>query len=211
MEYLHSKHIIYQNFELKNVWLAEANDESPLRIELGDFSHFRLSTEPNNFRSEWMIYNQPPELVRKSGIRILPDNPKSVVNEAVDFYGLGHLIYRLLFEGWTPVIGPLHGNEKDMNADQRRWFFYAKLEPFKLNYYHFGLKIDGDLLDLVASLLQENVSERLAAGKSIKAHKWFECINWNVISQLDKNAINKMCSVELEKLNDKPRTCCQFN
>ena len=154
LEYLHSHNIVYRDLKPENVLL-----DLDGHIKLTDFGLSKENFEPghraNSFcgSPEYMS----PEMLRGSGH-----------NKAVDFYGLGAILYEML-TGRPP-------------------FYNANRSVMFNNILHDNVNIPGfisnEANDLITKLLCKDPGERLGSlngTNDVKHHPWFKSMSWKKV------------------------------
>ena len=175
IKYLHSKEIIYRDIKPENILLDKNND-----VKLCDYGWASFIT-PGKFLT---VYCGTPEYVAPEMAK------KSVYNEKIDIWGIGVLIFELVF-GYPPFSSSL--NEERFNNIKN-----GKINwPVDLDESHKEVK------DLIQKILKINPSERLSL-EEIERHPWLNdiYIKMKENNQTNETFINKeMTQTEIYKSN----------
>ena len=141
IKYLHSKDIIYRDIKPENILLDKDNN-----IKLCDYGWASYLTKDQFCK----VYCGTPEYVSPEMVKKYP------YNEKVDIWGIGVLIFELLF-GYPPF-------SSNFNEDR-----YNNIKEGKINW---PKEInDKDAKDLIGKILKINPNERLSL-EEIEKHPW---------------------------------------
>ena len=141
IKYLHSKDIIYRDIKPENILLDKDNN-----IKLCDYGWASYLTKDQFCK----VYCGTPEYVSPEMVKKYP------YNEKVDIWGIGVLIFELLF-GYPPF-------SSNFNEDR-----YNNIKEGKINWPQ---EInDKDAKDLIGKILKINPNERLSL-EEIEKHPW---------------------------------------
>ena len=141
IKYLHSKDIIYRDIKPENILLDKDNN-----IKLCDYGWASYLTKDQLCK----VYCGTPEYVSPEMVKKYP------YNEKVDIWGIGVLIFELLF-GYPPF-------SSNFNEDR-----YNNIKEGKINWPQ---EInDKDAKDLIGKILKINPNERLSL-EEIEKHPW---------------------------------------
>ena len=141
IKYLHSKDIIYRDIKPENILLDKDNN-----IKLCDYGWASYLTKDQFCK----VYCGTPEYVSPEMVKKYP------YNEKVDIWGIGVLIFELLF-GYPPF-------SSNFNEDR-----YNNIKEGKINWPQEI--IDKDAKDLIGKILKINPNERLSL-EEIEKHPW---------------------------------------
>ena len=175
IKYLHSKNIVYRDIKPENLLL-----DNDFNIKLCDYGWATYFT-PGKFLT---VYCGTPEYVSPEVIKKYP------YNEKVDIWGLGVLIFELVF-GYAPFSSTF--NEERFNnikAGKINW-------PKDLNDEYKDLK------DLIEKILKVDPKERISLDE-IENHPWLRetYLNMKVKKKTNETfEMNQMTQTELYKTN----------
>ena len=153
LEYLHSLHIVYRDLKTENIMLdAEGH------IKLIDFGLSKVFDRDNALTTTFCgtVEYMAPEVVIKS-----PGHGKPA-----DWWSFGIFMYDLL-----TGRSPFHSNRGKRETKERILRGKFNVPPF----------ISHDASDLMRRLLRRNVEKRLSTAASVKAHPFFEHIDWDLV------------------------------
>lgn len=155
LEYMHALNIVYRDLKPENLLLDARG-----HIKIADFGFAKII--PDN--RTWTLCGTPeylaPEIILGRGH-----------GRPVDWWALGILIYEMM-AGFPPYY------------DETPFLIYEKILAGKLEFPpHF----DSNLCDLLIGLLQPDPQRRFGCGArdaaDVKAHPWFNDINWEDLSK----------------------------
>ena len=182
IKYLHSLNIIYRDLKPENLLLDENNN-----IKLCDYGWATFFT-PGKFLT---VYCGTPEYVSPEMLKKYP------YNERVDIWGLGVLIFELVF-GYAPFAS-------NFNEDR-----YNNIKEGKINWpeksdLNSDLKEEyKDIKDLIVKILRTNPKDRLTL-EQIEEHPWLKKTFLKMKKNKQTNDTfennNKMSQTEIYKTN----------
>jgi serine/threonine protein kinase len=175
IKYLHSINIIYRDIKPENILL-----DKDYNIKLCDYGWATYFT-PGKFLT---VYCGTPEYVSPEVLKKYP------YNEKVDIWGIGVLIFELVF-GYAPFASNFNEDRyNNIKAGKINW-------PNDLNEEYITLK------DLIMKILKVNPNERISLDE-IENHPWLK----DTFLQMKKNKqtndtleINNMTQTEIYKTN----------
>ena len=176
IKYLHSKNIIYRDIKPENILLDKDNN-----IKLCDYGWAAYIT-PGKFLT---VYCGTPEYVSPEVLKKYP------YNEKVDIWGIGVLIFELVF-GYAPF-------SSNFNEDR-----YNNIKAGKINWPEdFNEEEHSVLKDLINKILKINPNERISL-EEIENHPWLQ----ETFLQMKKNKqtndtfeLNNITQTEIYKAN----------
>ncbi|CAG9986795.1 unnamed protein product [Clonostachys byssicola] len=150
LEYLHSLNFIYRDLKPENILLDRHGD-----IKLTDFGFAKLVPDKT-----WTLCGTPeylaPEVVANKGY-----------NKSVDCWALGVLIYEMLC-GYSPFWDP-----------KNTMVIYENILRGTVKYPPYLTQPAVHLMEnLITSDLTKRLGNLRGGSSDIKAHPWFEEINW---------------------------------
>jgi len=162
LEYLHNLGVIYRDLKPENVLMDEDG-----HICITDFG---MAKQLKKGELTYSFVGTPeylaPEIVRGEGH-----------GQPADWWALGILAYEMLV-GLPPFYNRERNTEKMFAAIQSKEVtFSAKVT------------LSADAKDFILRLLKKNADERLGfrGSEEIKKHKWFENIDWKLLSEKKVN------------------------
>ena len=175
IKYLHSKNIVYRDIKPENLLL-----DNDYNIKLCDYGWATYFT-PGKFLT---VYCGTPEYVSPEVIKKYP------YNEKVDIWGLGVLIFELVF-GYAPFSSTF--NEERFN----------NIKAGKINWPKDLGDEYKDLKDLIEKILRVDPKERISLDE-IENHPWLRetYLNMKVKKKTNETfEMNQMTQTELYKTN----------
>ena len=175
IKYLHSKNIVYRDIKPENLLL-----DNDYNIKLCDYGWATYFT-PGKFLT---VYCGTPEYVSPEVIKKYP------YNEKVDIWGLGVLIFELVF-GYAPFSSTF--NEERFN----------NIKAGKINWPKDLGDENKDLKDLIEKILRVDPKERISLDE-IENHPWLRetYLNMKVKKKTNETfEMNQMTQTELYKTN----------
>ena len=175
IKYLHSKNIVYRDIKPENLLL-----DNDFNIKLCDYGWATYFT-PGKFLT---VYCGTPEYVSPEVIKKYP------YNEKVDIWGLGVLIFELVF-GYAPFSSTF--NEERFN----------NIKAGKINWPKDLGDEYKDLKDLIEKILRVDPKERISLDE-IENHPWLRetYLNMKVKKKTNETfEMNQMTQTELYKTN----------
>ena len=175
IKYLHSKNIVYRDIKPENLLL-----DNDFNIKLCDYGWATYFT-PGKFLT---VYCGTPEYVSPEVIKKYP------YNEKVDIWGLGVLIFELVF-GYAPFSSTF--NEERFN----------NIKSGKINWPKVLDDEYKDLKDLIEKILKVDPKERISLDE-IENHPWLRetYLNMKVKKKTNETfEMNQMTQTELYKTN----------
>lgn len=158
IEFLHKNKIIFRDLKPENIVLSETG-----HVKLTDFglSKENVGSFMENKSFVGSIAYLAPEILKKQGH-----------SKSIDWYLTGVLMYELIVG-----IPPYYDNNRKTLFDN------ILTGPLRIPH-----TMSLEARDLVLNLLNRNPKKRLGAGpddaEPIKAHKFFEGINWDDVAKL---------------------------
>ena len=175
IKYLHSLNIIYRDIKPENLLL-----DKDYNIKLCDYGWATYIT-PGKFLT---VYCGTPEYVSPEMLK------RYAYNEKVDIWGIGVLIFELVF-GYAPFAS-------NFNEDR-----YNSIKAGKINWPTDLNEEYNDLKDLIGKILKVNPNERISL-EQIENHQWLK----DTYLEMKKNKqtndtfdTNKMTQTEIYKTN----------
>lgn len=152
LEYLHRQNIVYRDMKAENIMLDEKGNTKLVDFGLSLFKPYRTAKLSGRIGTPLFL---APEMI--SGKRY---------DEAIDWYGLGLLIYEMLTKRAT-------------FEDYKR----SNLEKVIPRGFTCPDDLDELACDLIQKLAHRNPAKRLGLGniREIKNHPWLAEINWNML------------------------------
>jgi len=175
IKYLHSKNIVYRDIKPENLLL-----DNDYNIKLCDYGWATYFT-PGKFLT---VYCGTPEYVSPEVIKKYP------YNEKVDIWGLGVLIFELVF-GYAPFSSTF--NEERFN----------NIKSGKINWPKDLNDEYKDLKDLIEKILKVDPKERISLDE-IENHSWLRETYLDMKEKKKTNEtfeMNQMTQTELYKTN----------
>lgn len=175
IKYLHSKNIVYRDIKPENLLL-----DNDYNIKLCDYGWATYFT-PGKFLT---VYCGTPEYVSPEVIKKYP------YNEKVDIWGLGVLIFELVF-GYAPFSSTF--NEERFN----------NIKSGKINWPKDLNDEYKDLKDLIEKILKVDPKERISLDE-IENHSWLRETYLDMKEKKETNEtfeMNQMTQTELYKTN----------
>ena len=175
IKYLHSKNIVYRDIKPENLLL-----DNDYNIKLCDYGWATYFT-PGKFLT---VYCGTPEYVSPEVIKKYP------YNERVDIWGLGVLIFELVF-GYAPFSSTF--NEERFN----------NIKVGKINWPKDLDDEHKDLKDLIEKILKVDPKERISLDE-IENHSWLRETYLNMKERKKTNEtfeMNQLTQTELYKTN----------
>ena len=175
IKYLHSLNIIYRDIKPENLLL-----DKEYNIKLCDYGWATYFT-PGKFLT---VYCGTPEYVSPEMLKKYP------YNEKVDIWGIGVLIFELVF-GYAPFAS-------NFNEDR-----YNNIKAGKINWPNNLNDEYNDLKDLISKILKVNPNERVSL-EDIENHIWLKDTYLKMKKNKQTNDTfesNKMTQTEIYKTN----------
>ena len=175
IKYLHSLNIIYRDIKPENLLL-----DKEYNIKLCDYGWATYFT-PGKFLT---VYCGTPEYVSPEMLKKYP------YNEKVDIWGIGVLIFELVF-GYAPF-------SSNFNEDR-----YNNIKAGKINWPNNLNDEYNDLKDLISKILKVNPNERVSL-EDIENHIWLKDTYLKMKKNKQTNDTfesNKMTQTEIYKTN----------
>ena len=175
IKYLHSLNIIYRDIKPENILL-----DKDYNIKLCDYGWATYFT-PGKFLT---VYCGTPEYVSPEMLKKYP------YNEKVDIWGIGVLIFELVF-GYAPFAS-------NFNEDR-----YNNIKAGKINWPNNLSDEYNDLLDLISKILKINPNDRISL-EDIENHIWLKDTYLKMKKNKQTNDTfenNKMTQTEIYKTN----------
>lgn len=160
LQHIHSFGVVYRDLKLENI-LLDVNGH----VRIADFGLSKVlkSTDGRLKRTDTFCGTREyvaPEMIRGD-----------MYDTSLDIWAFGILLYEML-SGRTPFYSPQHNQ------------IYKRIEKAPIFYPHY---LSPEVRSLIEKLLKRDPIQRLGVGKdgldAIKAHKWFEGVNWDKLAK----------------------------
>ncbi|CAD8170535.1 unnamed protein product [Paramecium octaurelia] len=157
LEELHQHRVLYRDLKPENILIDLRG-----HIQLTDFGLSKLDLSEEQLTNSFCGSPEymPPEIVNRQGY-----------SYPADFYTLGCLLYELLL-GLPPHYS--------QNTEE----IFHKIQNEDIS---FPEDLSGDVMQLLQSLLNKNIAQRIHDFATLKKNSWFSNVDWQAVKQKKSN------------------------